>query len=320
MSREPDILVTEVGLRDGLQSASAIMPTADKCVWIDAEHAAGVPSMEVTSFVPPSLLPQFADAREVVAHALRRPGLEVCALVPNLKGAQAAFAAGVHRVNAVIAVSDGHNRSNLNRSTDVALAEIGRIAELWTGADPATRPRLTVGLATAFGCTIGGDVPEADVRALAGKIRAFGVEAFLVADTVGYGNPAAVDRLFRALREDLGDDVAIGAHFHDTRGTGLANVVAALEAGIRHFDAALGGLGGCPFAPGATGNIVTEDLVYMLEAMGLSTGVDLDRLLTVRESVVAAIPDEKFVGTLARAGIPKNYRPQRGRTQVTETA
>lgn len=317
MSRETDMLVTEVGLRDGLQSASAIMPTADKCAWIDAEHAAGVRSIEVTSFVPPARLPQFADAREVVAHALQRPGLEVSALVPNLKGAEAAFAAGVHRVNAVIAVSEGHNRSNLNRTTEVALAEIGRIAALWAAADPATRPRLTVGLATCFGCTIDGDVPEDDVRALAGKVRAFGVDAFLIADTVGYGNPSAVGRLFRALRADLGEDVAIGAHFHDTRGTGLANVVAALEAGIRHFDAALGGLGGCPYAPGATGNIVTEDLVYMLESMGLSTGIDLERLLAVRESVVAAIPGEKFVGTLARAGIPKNY-PHR--TQMMETA
>lgn len=304
-----DVVVREVGPRDGLQSLRTVMPTADKLHWCRAEAAAGVPEIEVASFVPPALLPQLADAAAVVTEALRIPGLTVAALVPNLRGARDAVAAGARKINCVVAVSEGHNRSNLRRSTGEAVAEIGRIVEFVRTVEPGRRPVVNVGLATSFGCTIDGAVPEDDVRRLAATARELGADELQIADTVGYGNPAAVRRLFSTILADCGPGFTVGAHFHDTRGTGLANVVAALDAGIRHFDSSLGGLGGCPYAPGATGNIVTEDLVYMLEAMGLHTGIDLARLLEIRRFVEGVLPDERFEGTLARAGVPKNFAP-----------
>ena len=315
-----DIVVREVWLRDGLQSLRTIVPTSAKLRWCEEEAAAGVPEIEVASFVPHSMLPQLADAAEIVADALRVPGLKVTALVPNLRGAQDAVAAGVHKINCVVAVSEGHNRSNLRRSTADALAEIGRIVAFCNSVEPTRRPIVCAGLATCLGCTIDGTIPEEDVRRVAAVVLELGVDELLLADTVGYGNPAAVKRLFAAVRADSGSDVPIGAHFHDTRGTGLANVVAALEVGIREFDASLGGLGGCPYAPGATGNIVTEDLVYMLEAMGLRTGIDVSRLLEIRRSIEDLLPGERFEGTLARAGLPKNFIRSVAPQRAMETA
>lgn len=302
-----DVYIREVGLRDGLQSIPVVMSTDDKVSWCRDAAAAGIPEIEVASFVPPTLLPQLADAREVVSRTVGIEGLSVAALAPNLRGAKDAAAAGVHRLNTVVAVSEGHNNSNLRRSTAAAIEEFGRIAEFCRSLEPEKRPILAAGMATCFGCTIDGDIPESRVREVAERLREHGAREFLVADTVGYGNPAAVKRLFSALRGDLGDDVLIAAHFHDTRGTGLANVLAALEVGITHFDASLGGLGGCPYAPGATGNIVTEDTAYMLEAMGVSTGIDVAGLLDLRRKVEAMLPGQRFEGTLARAGLPKNY-------------
>lgn len=305
--RDPDIVVREVGPRDGLQSLSAILPTADKLRWLRAEAEAGLPEIEVGSFVPAATLPQLADTAEVIAGARRIGGFRIGALVPNGHGARAAAAAGADKINGVVSASEGHNRSNLRRSTAESMAEIGRIAA-WLRDRPAgSRPRFGVALATSFGCTIEGAVPEARVRALAGELAAMQLDEIVLADTVGYGHPASVRRLFDAVRSDLGPSITLAAHFHDTRGTGLANVVAALEAGIRHFDASLGGLGGCPYAPGATGNIVTEDLVHMLEAMGLRTGIDLARVLEARRLLEQVLPDQRFEGALARSGIPKTY-------------
>jgi hydroxymethylglutaryl-CoA lyase len=299
--------VREVGMRDGLQSLAEVVPTEEKLAWLDAEHAAGMREIEVSSFVPPKLLPQLADAEAVVRHALDLPGLTVSALIPNLKGAERGLALGVHEMNFVLSVSEGHNRANVRRSTEDSIEDFRRVVALCHTAPEDTRPRLTCGLATAFGCTIEGAVDEERVRRIANEVAEAGADAVMLADTVGYGEPAAVDRVFRRVMADLAP-LPVAAHFHDTRGLGLANVLAALNAGARAFDASLGGLGGCPFAPKATGNIVMEDLVFMLEAMGFATGVDLDRLVKVRELVHGFLPNVVQYGAIAKAGLPKNFR------------
>ncbi len=300
------VSVREVGMRDGLQSLAEIMPTEEKIAWLEAEHAAGVREIEVSSFVPPKLLPQLADAEAVVSHALSLPELTVSALIPNLKGAERGLALGVHEMNFVLSVSEGHNLANVRRSTAQSIDEFRRVVALCHTASEA-RPKLTCGLATAFGCTIEGAVDEDRVRRVANEVADAGADAIMLADTVGYANPAAVERLYRRVMAYVAP-LPVGGHFHDTRGVGLANVLAALNAGARAFDASLGGLGGCPFAPKATGNIVIEDLVFMLEAMGFDTGVDLDRLVAVRELVHRALPDIVQYGAIAKAGLPKNFR------------
>jgi len=303
-----DVHVHEVGTRDGLQSVPFFVPTEVKNRWCAAEFGAGVREIEVCSFVPVKLISQFADAADVVRHALALDGLMVAALIPNLKGAERAIELGVHKVNYVISVSESHNRANVRRSTDESAVDFERVVALARGVPQGRRPLVVGGLATAFGCTIEGDISQGRVRELASRLAHAGADEIIMADTVGYANPAAVRRLFGAVRLDLGN-IPITAHFHDTRGLGLANVLAALDAGIRAFDASLGGLGGCPYAPGASGNICTEDLVFMLEAMGLKTGIDVGRLLSVREEVREALKDQPFHGVIARAGLPKGFRP-----------
>jgi hydroxymethylglutaryl-CoA lyase len=304
--REP-AYVREVGMRDGLQSLAEIMPTEHKIAWLEAEYAAGVREIEVSSFVPPKLLPQLADAEAVVRHALTLPGLAVSALIPNLKGAERGLALGVHEMNFVLSVSEEHNRANVRRSTADSIEDFRRVAALCHETSDVKRPRLTCGLATAFGCTIEGAIDEERVRRIALQVAEAGADAIMLADTVGYGQPMAVERVFRRVTSDVAP-LPVGGHFHDTRGLGLANVLAALKAGARSFDASLGGLGGCPYAPGATGNIVIEDLVFMLEAMGFDTGIDLDRLVAVRQVVRAALPNVVQHGAIARAGLPKNFQ------------
>jgi len=300
--------VREVGLRDGLQSISEILPTEDKIAWLAAEHAAGVREIEVSSFVPPKLLPQLADAEAVVRHALSLPGLTVSALIPNLRGAERGLALGVHEMNFVLSVSEGHNRANVRRSTAESVEDFRRVVALCHTAPEERRPRVACGLATAFGCTVEGAVDEDRVRRIAVEAAEAGADAIMLADTVGYGQPAAVERVFRRVIADVAP-LPIAGHFHDTRGLGLANVLAALNAGARAFDASLGGLGGCPYAPGATGNIVIEDLVFMLEAMGFETGIDIERLLEVRQLVHGFLPKIAQHGAIAKAGLPKNFRP-----------
>ncbi len=306
-----DVHLREVGMRDGLQSIKSFMPTAVKKDWLVREAAAGMPEIEVTSFVPPKLIPQFIDAAEMVRHALTVKGLTVTALVPNLKGAERAIAEGAHKINFVLSVSEGHNRANVRRSVQDSLDDLARIVALVKSLPADKRPLVAGGLATCFGCTIEGAVSETRVRDLANQVAALGVDELLLADTVGYGNPAAIKRVFKAALGDAGK-IPVGAHFHDTRGLGLANVVGALEAGVTRFDASLGGFGGCPYAPGATGNVDMEDLVFMLETMGLGTGVDLAALIAVRKFVESALPEDKFAGAVAIAGLPKNYRPAAG--------
>ncbi len=301
----PQIKITEVGTRDGLQSVSAFVPTDIKKQWISDEYAAGVREIEVCSFVPVKLLPQFADAAEVVAHALTLPGLTVAVLVPNIKGAERALELGVHKINYVLSVSESHNRANVRRSTDESVADFERVVGL-VRSHPGRKPIVVGGLSTALGCTIEGPVSQDAVRKLATRLAQAGAQEIILADTVGYANPASVKQLFIAVKQDLGN-MPLTAHFHDTRGLGLANVHAALETGARSFDASLGGLGGCPYAPGASGNIATEDLAFMLEAMGLDTGIDMQKLLAVREQVCRALGDQPFHGAIARAGLPKGH-------------
>ncbi len=304
MNKAAEVSVREVGLRDGLQSVGAFMPTAEKIAWCVAEAATGVREIEVCSFVPAKLIAQFADAAEVAASARAIPSLTVSALVPNAKGAERAIEARVDEINYVVSVSESHNRANVRRSRQESVDQFAQIAALLKSLDAKRRPLLSVGLATAFGCTIEGRIDEADVCALAVHFAEAGADRISLADTVGYANPAAVRRLFKAVADQLGAE-SLSAHFHDTRGLGLANALAALDAGVRRFDGSLGGLGGCPFAPAATGNIVMEDLVFMLESMGLRTSVDLPALVAVREILVRSLPGVPLHGAIAKAGIPK---------------
>ena len=304
-----DILVSEVGLRDGLQSIKAIMPTEAKKAWIDAEAAAGVREIEVASFVPPKLLPQMADAADIVAHAKTIPGLDVVALVPNFKGAENAIKAGADKIGLPLSCSETHSQANLNKTHDQVIDEVRKIAELLATLPADRRPSFEGSLSTAFGCTLEGVVPESQVVGLAVRLVEAGVDELSLSDTTGYANPTQFRRLIRLIRAEVGADKLDGVHLHNTRGLGLANVVAALEEGITTVDSSLGGIGGCPFAPGASGNIVTEDLVFMLDSMGLKTGIDLEKLLKVRDVVIAALPDEQMYGFTPDAGLPKGYAP-----------
>lgn len=310
---QPDIIISEVGPRDGLQSVARIMPTEAKTRWIRALAGAGLREIEVGSFVNPKRLPQMADTADIVADAITLPGLSVIALVPNLTGAERAFAAGAHRVSMPVSVSDSHSRQNINRSSEEAIAEVRAVAARRNSLPDAADRGVEVGLSTAFGCTIEGPVSEDRVIRLAVLAAEAGADSVGLSDTTGMGNPAQVRRLFTRLRSELGPKAG-GAHLHNTRGQGLANVVAALEAGVTTFDSSLAGIGGCPYAPGATGNIVTEDLVFMLEASGLSTGIDIDRLVAARAIFAEALPGEPLYGHVAEAGLPKGFLYAGGRT------
>lgn len=301
------IHISEVGPRDGLQSIDRVMPLEAKKAWIAAEAAAGVPEIEVGSFVPPSLLPQMADTAELIAFAKGIEGLSVAVLVPNLKGAERAIAVGADKMSIPFSMSETHSLKNVRKDHAAMVAEIRAIAELVAAQPAKARPHFEVGLATAFGCTIEGPVSEDNVVRLAtAAIEAGAVEVGL-SDTTGYANPAQVKRLVRRVKGEIGADRLNTLHLHNTRGLGLANALAGLEEGITTLDASLGGLGGCPFAPGASGNIVTEDLVFMLAAMGYETGIDLEKLLKVRSIIADALPGEPLYGFTPDAGLPLGF-------------
>lgn len=301
------IHISEVGPRDGLQSIHRVMPLDAKKAWIAAEAAAGVSEIEVGSFVPPSLLPQMADTAELIAFARGIEGLAVACLVPNLKGAERAIAAGAHKMSIPFSMSETHSLKNVRKDHPAMIAEIGAIAELVAAQPAETRPHFEVGLATAFGCTIEGPVSEDNIVRLAAAAIAAGAVEVGLSDTTGYANPAQVKRLVRRVKAEVGADRLNTLHLHNTRGLGLANALAGLEEGITTLDASLGGLGGCPFAPGASGNIVTEDLVFMLEAMGCDTGIDLAGLLKVRAILAEALPGEPLYGFTPEAGLPLGF-------------
>ncbi|MBN9081853.1 MAG: hydroxymethylglutaryl-CoA lyase [Rhizobiales bacterium 62-17] len=299
-----DVIISECGPRDGLQSISQVMATADKLRWIDALYAAGLREIEVTSFVPAKLLPQMADATKVVRHARTLPGLKVLGLVPNLRGAEAAIAAGVHVLTIPVSASEAHSLANVRKSRAEMVEEVKRIVALRDAQAPEIA--IEANISTAFGCTLQGVVPEDEVIRLAGQLAEAGADETGLSDTVGYANPAQVTRLFTRAFAEIGSKTG-AAHMHNTRGLGIANCLAAYEAGVRTFDSSLCGLGGCPYAPGASGNVVTEDLVFMFEAMGFSTGIDLNRLIAAREAVIAGLPGVEVYGMTAEAGLPKGF-------------
>ncbi len=301
------IHISEVGPRDGLQSIKRVMPLEAKKAWIAAEAAAGVPEIEVGSLVPPSLLPQMADTEELIRFATGIDGLAVAALVPNRKGAERAIAAGAQKMSIPFSMSETHSLKNVRKSHAAMIDEIRSIAELVAAQPAERRPHFEVGLATAFGCTIEGPVSEDNVVRLAEAAIEAGAAEVGLSDTTGYANPAQVKRLVRKVKAAVGNDKLNTLHLHNTRGLGLANALAGLEEGITTLDASLGGLGGCPFAPGASGNIVTEDLVFMLQAMGIATGIDLEQLLKVRGLLAEALPGEPLYGFTPDAGLPLGF-------------
>lgn len=304
-SKDIDILVSEVGPRDGLQSIKQTMPTDMKKKWISALAQAGLTEIEVGSFVSPKLLPQMADCGELVKHTLTLKDVFVTALVPNLKGAENAFNAGVQKITIPVSVSEPHSLSNVRKTHAEVYEEVNSIVQLRNEKYPGIL--IEAGLSTVFGCTIQGVVTENEVLTMAQRMAKLGVDEIGLADTVGYANPVQVRSLFKKLKQEVGN-LAGSAHFHNTRGQGLANVLAAIEVGVTTLDASQGGIGGCPYAPGASGNIVTEDLVYLLESMGLRTGIDIDRLVEAREWLKQGIPGEPLYGFIPDAGVGKNFK------------
>jgi hydroxymethylglutaryl-CoA lyase len=296
------VVIREVGLRDGLQSITRVLPTARKIEWIRDAYAAGQREIEVGSFVPARLLPQLADTAELVAFARTLPGLCVSVLVPNLKGAQRAIECGADLMLLPLSASHAHSVANLRKPPDDVVREIARIREARDAA--ASRCLIEVGISTAFGCTLQGRVEPAEVLRLLQAVLDAGVDRVGLADTVGYADPAMVRDLFEQSLRVAGDRLACG-HFHDTRGLGIANVVAAWQAGISRFDACLAGIGGCPYAPGASGNVATEDVAYLFASMGVPTGQEFDRLIALRAKLAGWLEGETLHGALWRAGLPK---------------
>jgi hydroxymethylglutaryl-CoA lyase len=306
----PSVLISEVGPRDGLQSVKATMPTADKLTWISGLHAAGLREIEVCSFVPATLLPQMADAAEVVAHAACLPSLTVMALVPNLRGAEAAIGAGAHKLTIPVSASEAHSLANVRKTREAMVAEVRNIVALRNERAPGVK--VEVGVSTAFGCTLQGRVSDEDVVWMVEELVKAGVDEVGLSDTTGMANPAQVRRLFKKVRAAIGDKTG-AAHMHNTRGLGLANCLAAFDVGVTTFDSSQGGLGGCPYAPGASGNVVTEDLVFMFEAMGVDTGVDLDKLIAARVLLQRGLPGEPIYGLTPEAGLTQGFVYANGR-------
>ena len=305
MSLKPsDVLISEVGPRDGLQSVKATMPTEMKFQWIDALVAAGLREIEVCSFVPAKLLPQMADAAAVVRHALTHQGVTVMALVPNARGAESALKAGVHKITIPVSASEAHSLANVRKSRKDMIDEVRAIVRLRDEIAPGTK--IEAGISTAFGCTIQGVVTDDDVVWTASAAIDAGADEAGLSDTTGMANPEQVRRLFNKVRASIGDKTG-AAHMHNTRGLGLANCLAAYDVGVRTFDSSLGGLGGCPYAPGASGNVVTEDLVFMFEAMGIKTGVNIEKLMLARAPLMAGLPGEPVYGMTPEAGLPKGW-------------
>ncbi|MGB3069678.1 MAG: hydroxymethylglutaryl-CoA lyase [Ottowia sp.] len=296
--------IREVGLRDGLQSIATIVSTEHKCEWLRDAAAAGQTEIEVGSFVPPKLLPQMADTAQVLAYAKSLPGLFASVLVPNVRGAEHALDGGADLMILPLSASHAHSLANLRKTPDEVVAELARIR---AARDASGRKTLIEGgVGTAFGCTIQGHVEESEVLRLLRALLDAGADHVSLADTVGYADPTSVSRLFEKALKIAGDRLWCG-HFHDTRGLALANIHAALQLGIQRFDASLAGIGGCPHAPGASGNASTEDLAFMLAAMGIETGLDIPALLNLRTKVADWIEGEPTHGALWRAGLPRTF-------------
>lgn len=295
------LVLREVGLRDGLQMVETFPSIAAKLEWLTREFAAGVTHFEVGSFLPAKVMPQFADVREVigVCHGMNAHS---AALALNERGALDAVQTPVSEIVTVVSATEEHSQANARRSRADAIALVAKTAELAQTSEAP--PLVQAGISMAFGCSIAGPVDPDDVVRLAVDCAKAGADIIGLADTVGFAGPDQIADLIFRVQNELGDTV-LSIHLHDTRGMGIANASAALDAGIRVIDASLGGLGGCPFAPGATGNIVFEDLVYLCERKGFATGIDLEKLISVREIAASEMPDEQLYGALSRAGPPR---------------
>ncbi|MFZ5826709.1 MAG: hydroxymethylglutaryl-CoA lyase [Bacillota bacterium] len=302
--RYPDrVTIVEVGLRDGIQAEPTLIPTERKLAIADAIAAAGVQAMEVTAFVHPAAVPQMADSADLMARLKRRPGVRYAALVPNLKGAERAVAAGVDEIRFVVTASEAFNQRNVQMSVIESIAQVPEIVQLCrAGPQPV---RFTGAVGTAFGCPYEGHVNPDRVIGLVAAYVAASADSVILADTTGMGNPLQVARLCAAV-QDRFPGLEVTLHLHNTRGMGLVNLLGGLEAGITSFEASLGGTGGCPFAPRATGNICTEDAVHMLHEMGITTDIDLDRLLEAARFMEEAV-GHPLPGQVLRAG--PRWRP-----------
>lgn len=298
-------VIREVGLRDGLQSIQTVLSTERKKEWIRDAHAAGQREIEVGSFVPARLLPQLADTAELVAYARTLPGLFVSVLVPNLRGAEGALASGADLVLVPLSASHAHSLANLRKTPDEVVAEVARMRAARDAA--GSTMLIEGGIGTAFGCTLQGRVEPAEVLRCMQALLDAGADRVSLADTVGHGGPGQVQSLFEQARRIAGERFWCG-HFHDTRGLALANVHAALQTGVARFDATLAGIGGCPHAPGASGNASTEDLAFMLDTMDIDTGLDIEALLRLRAKVAAWLDGESLHGALWRAGLPRSVK------------
>lgn len=307
----PHVILREVGLRDGLQSIQRVLPTEHKWRWLQAAYAAGQREVEIGSFVPARLLPQLADTAELLALARTLSGLLASVLVPNLQGAERALACEADAMLLPLSASHAHSLANLRKTPDEAVADLARIIDLRNRQRPGCL--VEVGISTAFGCTIQGEVKPAEVLRLVQAVLDLGADRVGLADTVGYADPLMVSRLFEQVMKVAGDKLACG-HFHDTRGLGLANTMAAWNLGINRFDTCLAGIGGCPHAPGASGNVATEDAAYLFASMGVPTGLHFERLMALRGQVAQWLDGETLHGTLWRAGLPRTMTTQ------TETA
>jgi hydroxymethylglutaryl-CoA lyase len=298
---EDRVILREVGLRDGLQLVKTFPSTAAKQRWVRDEYAAGARHFEVGSFLPAKTFPQFADIRDVIQTVASLPGAHGIVLALNERGVNEALASGVAEIASVVSATEEHSQANANRSREAALANVKRLCDLRDAS--AHKPIVNAAISMALGCSIAGPVDPNEVLRLVEKCFEAGVDAVGIADTVGYAGPKQVGELTKAAVK-LAGSRPIFVHLHDTRGMGIANASAALDAGARILDGSLGGLGGCPFAPGATGNVVFEDLVFLCESKGFATGIDIDRLVAVRSILRSEMPNEQLYGGLARAGLP----------------
>jgi hydroxymethylglutaryl-CoA lyase len=304
------VSLREVGLRDGLQLVRTFPSTLAKQRWMRGEHGAGVRHFEVGSFLPATTFPQFADVREMVRTVAELPGAHGIALALNERGVNDALASGVAEIASVVSATEEHSQANARRSRDQAIGNLKRLCELRDAS--SHKPIVNAAISMALGCSITGPVNPKEVMRLVDKCLEAGVDFVAVADTVGYSGPKQVGELTKAVVKLCGPK-PVCVHLHDTRGMGIANASAALDAGARILDGSLGGLGGCPFAPGATGNVVFEDLVFLSESMGFETGIDIEKLVAVRSILRQEMPDEPLYGGLARAGLPNGRSPDHRR-------
>lgn len=305
---QPSVQISEVGPRDGLQNCTSIMPTEVKKQWISALFGAGLREIEVGSFVSSKLLPQLADTEDVVRFATAIEGLDVAVLIPNLRGAKTAIECAAHKITLPLSVSETHSVKNIRRTHSQVIQEVRAIRECLNVEEIKKRPLFEGSLSTAFGCTIEGKIPKKVILRCAEQLVEAGCDEIGLSDTTGYADPSSIREIIRDVRGVVGEDKLTSVHLHNTRGLGLANALAAYEEGITTFDSSLGGIGGCPTAPGASGNIVTEDLVFMFEAMGVDTGVDIDSLIATREFLTSSLPGEELYGHLSQAGLPLGFK------------